>query len=426
MKTAAIFTVGTSVGGTPEAITEVLKQEPQHRVLNIYLLHGQKGDDNKNPREFVQEIKSHFADCHLQWHPDREIPSFDFKRTWEEMRAIISEIDKKDYDRVYVGITGGTNPMVASLFQAAMTYLNTQVVPVYSQSFKTDWRANFVASDIRDQAKAEEVLATARSGQIRVAARLAEYLPKDHPRWGFIRKAVAALASWDDFDYDNAEHDLIQLARPEKQAHAKNELLAPLARTVARLAVVVKDIKDFTKQIRDVSSFPKAASSADFADRVRNTGTLLVADTLANAQRRLTEGRYTDAVLRSYRAAECASQMCLFSIGIHPERPDAAIYEKLCGQRPKGNDSSLSFWAGLNFFENAKKISRPEEICKSLKNLSQMRNKSYLEHGYVRINEEQAKRSYEDSQKVCTYLVKELGCDSNKFMEQQKKLQMHF
>jgi hypothetical protein len=430
MKFAAVFTVGTSTGGAPAAISEVLNQMnqlPEDHTLHVYLLHGEKGNDDKDPKKFAEEIKSQLTDSQIQWQPIRQVPSFDFERTWPLMRKIISEIAEASYDYVYVGITGGTNPMVASLFHAAMTYLDTRVVPVYTQSQKTDWCATFVASEIRDRTKAEEVLKTARSGQLQVASRLAEHLPDNRPEWGFVRKAVSALASWDDFDYGSASN-LSQLARKPEACKPTNEMLAPLAETVARLASLVKSMNDFIGAIRDPRRFSSNFADPKFLDEIQNTGVLLVADALANAQRRLTEGRYTDAVLRSYRAAECASQMCLFSIGVHPSRPDP---DPPSGGQPSGEGlqektSPLSFWAGLKRFEDAKNLSRPEEICNSLKKLSEMRNRSYLEHGYVRINQKQAKRCYADSQKICAYLLGHVGCDSDRFMALQKELEMHF
>jgi len=196
--------------------------------------------------------------------------------TYTQVRVFVASIAARNYDRVYVGITGATNPVVTSLFQTAMAYLSCHVIPVYVQARGAVRVQHVVASDVRDRVSAEDALATARSGQVRVAARLAERLPSDG-QWKFLRSSLTALADWDDFDYSQARQTLEHQAR-KSGAFTQDSLLAYLADTVARLAAYACQMSDFAKKIRDQQDFDATATSAGWAQRVSETGTLLVAD----------------------------------------------------------------------------------------------------------------------------------------------------
>jgi hypothetical protein len=161
----------------------------------------------------------------------------------------------------------------------------------------------------------------------------------------------------------------------------------------------------FAKTIRDQQDFDVTATSAGWPQHVSETGMLLVADALANAQRRIVEGRFTDSVLRSYRAAECATQMRLLAIGIHPSRPDACqtAFERYHPANATGG-GELAFKAGLLFLEAVGQLClAPVETY--VRNLGNTRNHTYLEHGYDRVQPGQAKRCFEWALAICGHLL---------------------
>ncbi|HLI82702.1 MAG TPA: hypothetical protein VKV17_02225 [Bryobacteraceae bacterium] len=401
MTVAAIFAVGTSVGGTPDAIAAILKDEAS---LDVYLLYGnQASSDSADPKRFVEEIKNGIQDVRVTWAMCQAVEPFDMSQTYRQVRTFINGLAQRSFGRVYVGITGGANPIVASLFQTAMAYLSCQVIPVYVQAKGTSRIQHFVASDVRDQVTAEEVLSRARSGQVRIAAQIAERLPNEGP-WKFLRATMAALSLWDDFDYSQARQGLVHQARKLAE-YSEHALLAPVAETVARFAGSASDMSAFEKQIRDRENFSATAMAADWAERVSRIGALLVADALANADRRIKERRFTDAVLRSYRAAECATQMRLLAIGIHPQQPDTckAAYERYF---PDGKFPArpLDFEKGLDRLVAAGLLNR-EPIHDQIKRLQFTRNFSYLEHGYERIQLNQAENCFEWSLAICEHLL---------------------
>jgi hypothetical protein len=401
MKIAAIFPVGTSTGGCPDAIAEILKTEP---AVEVYLLYGGRAAPNaSDPKDSVEQIRTSICDARVSWAECRLVDPYHFSETYAQIRTFMTGIVERKYDRVYVGITGGTNPMTASLFQIAMAYLPAEVVPMYVQARGAVWERNFVASDVRDRVTAEEALSAARGGQIRIAARLAEHLPSAGP-WKFLRSSLAALSHWDDFDYHQARQTLQHQARSAGE-HAQNPLLGPTADTVARLATRAGEMSVFAKQICDQQNFGTTAKEAGWPDRVSDIGTLLVADALANAQRRTSEGRFTDSVLRTYRAAECATQMRLLAMGIHPSRPDACedAYCRYVAGTEAGR-REMGFTAGLRLLESAVGFDL-NSIQEPVRKLASTRNHTYLEHGYERVQEGLAQRCFEWSLAICEELL---------------------
>lgn len=192
MKIAAIFPIGTSVGGCPDAIVEILKEEP---ALDVHLLYGNPGAPGApDPKSIVEQIKGDVCDERVNWRSSQAVEAYDMSETYAQIRAFVEGVAERKYDRVYVGITGATNSMVASLFQAAIACVPCRVIPIYVQARAAVRVRHFIASDVRDRISAEEALSTACSGQVRIAARLAGRLPPDGPRWKFLRASLGALA----------------------------------------------------------------------------------------------------------------------------------------------------------------------------------------------------------------------------------------
>lgn len=337
----------------------------------------------------------------MSFQPLAPIDTFDLSAAYPTARATVRSMASEHYARVYVGITGGTNPLVASIFHTAMAYLGTEVVPIYAQGKGLETQRTFVAPDIRLAVLTEEAVGMARSGQTRVAAQLAARLPETG-EWLFARACLAALAAWDDFDYAMARDTLRRQLR-HCAAYQAHPLLSRLADTVARLAAVADRLVNMTAEFRNVQNFERLASASGWPSKVRECGGLLVADALANARRRLEEGRYTDSVLRSYRAAECATQLRLYEIGIHPAKTAAfaTAFARIGGILD--GDKPIAFRAGLDFIDNSGYISC-KSIARSVQDLGQTRNSTYLEHGYVRTEQGQAVRCLNHAIMICQHL----------------------
>lgn len=113
---------------------------------------------------------------------------------------------------------------------------------------------------------------------------------------------------------------------------------------------------------------------------------LLIADLLENAQRRSREGRYADAVLRSYRAVEAAVQLALLQRGQNPWNPRVSLEQGCQRLRELG-------------------VHLTEEMNSRLKSLQQSRNYSFPEHGYNPVDGAEATSALENAHALAEVLV---------------------
>jgi hypothetical protein len=219
--------------------------------------------------ETVIRIRKRVTDERVTWSSSQPVEPFDLSKAYREVRAFVSGIAIQGYNRVYVGINGGSNPIVTSLFQTAMAYLSCEVVPVYVQARETVSVQHFIASDVRDRVVAEEALAAARSGQIRGAARLAEHLQSEDD-WKFLRSSLNALAQWDDFDYAQAKHSLAHPAR-KASGRSGHQLLASVADTVSRLNNDAEEMSALARDICNEQNFGETAARPDWSAESRGS-----------------------------------------------------------------------------------------------------------------------------------------------------------
>jgi hypothetical protein len=407
VKAAAVFPVGQTEGGCVAGIREILRREaPLAEPLRVYLLHGvlAVGQAPPAPGEVARRVASTDFGHAVEYPLIAPVDSFDLEAAYATAREAMGQIAAARYDRVYVGITGGANPLVASVFHTAVTYLEAEVVPIYAQGRGLATQRTFVAADLRLGVLAERVMEAARRGQMRLAAQLAERLPNEG-KWGFLRAGTEALAAWDDFDYP-AARDIVRRQERHCAAYGTDRLVSPLADVVRRLAAVADRMVRIMETFRNEPGFEKAVSAADWPAHARKDGGLLVADVMANARRRLAEGRYTDSVLRAYRGAECATQVRLYEACLHPGRPNACRRAFEQAREHLKDEGPIAFRAGLYLLRDVSGLSC-EAIERNVQDLGQTRNKTFLEHGYTRVRRDQAERCLEHAMAICRHILGE-------------------
>lgn len=402
---AAVFPIGQTAGGCVAAINDILVRESS---LEVYLVHGilEPGQSPPNPADVALEISQSF-DSRIRFASVRPMPTFEISAAYPVAREILRGINQQRYLRVYVGITGGANPLIASLFHAALAYLDTEVIPVYAQGKGPETQRVFFADDLRLEVLEEKALALARNGQTRTAAALTAPFP-NHLPWKFVSEALRAIACWDDFDYKTAQ-SVLRNSQRHVDPFQNDAVRAPLAHTVSRLTQVASRLTEFVKVAANPGDFARSTLAPG---RMREAGILLVADALHNAQRRLDEGRFTDCVLRSYRSAECATQVRLLLLGVHPSKPAATpqTLSRLRLPEKFDRDSPLGFWTGLNLlFCNDSSVTHPSD--RNLKHLQDIRNRTFLEHGYQRVTREQAQQCLNHARTICGSLLTSAALD---------------
>ena len=114
---------------------------------------------------------------------------------------------------------------------------------------------------------------------------------------GPARSLAAFCAAWDRLDYNGALK--VDLAVPGEAPSRWVNLVPPQA------------IRDWVKALSE----PMPESNRDRAAKLR----LLVADLLANGERRLRDHQYEDAVIRAYRILELIGQIRLFARDLDSE-----------------------------------------------------------------------------------------------------------
>jgi hypothetical protein len=248
----------------------------------------------------------------------------------------------------------------------------------------------------------QQVLERLRRGNYREARLLAERLP-ERGRAGFVKRAAEALYLWDDFDYESAVQILRRLYEPAKML-SDNEHLSPLTVLVTKLLEPGNHLCAVLAELR------KAQHGQPVSGKELQHFPLLIAEALENSLRRLQEGRATDSVLRSYRAVEIAVQARLLEKGINPWRPDWHVVPQEAMQRylallnATQPPRDLALTAGLTLVE-AMGQGLTDNARKSLDDLRQLRNYSYLEHGYQRLKVDHAHRLNDYAAALCEELL---------------------
>jgi hypothetical protein len=127
---AAIFTLGNTEEQCLFALRRIL--EAEGRMPDLYILHGEtKVDGSPAPAESVGRLKTSLDALGVlrsEWKPTDAFSLDACMRDASELTALAAA---RPYIKVYLGITGGTNPMVAALFHAGMTALGDRAIPIY-------------------------------------------------------------------------------------------------------------------------------------------------------------------------------------------------------------------------------------------------------------------------------------------------------
>ncbi len=248
-----------------------------------------------------------------------------------------------------------------------------------------------------------EVLALLHQARYREARLPAKRLP-ELGRGGFVKKAAEALYLWDEFDYEAAFQVLARLNEPAKTLR-DDERVSALAALIGRLVEPGKQIGELVRPLRQLQQ-----NSAKLKETEQRHFPLLVADALENAHRRFFEERYTDSVLRSYRAVEVAIQSQLLGYGVNPWHPDWQTVPEETKTRVLELLAAAALPRDLALFTGSVVLqalgrSFLEEWGKRQKDLQVTRNSCYLEHGYHRLGRDDAQRLLGYAEVMCTELL---------------------
>lgn len=408
MKKALIITVGNTADPILKAIKEEYKESGD---ITVFLLYGRPFPGQKNPSPFDIANKAK-QECEEIGVAVRLFEAADP----EDINASLSvarDIYRRAFDaeQVIVNFTGGTKVLSASVVHAALTEpLSGGLILDYTGGPQRDDQGRVIREAmrvVRSERTAtdeilQEVINKIRLGNYRDAHLLSEHLPQKG-KGGFVKRAAQALYLWDEFDYEAATENLQRLNEPAKVL-SDDEYLSPLA------AIIIKLLEPGNRICQLLSLLRKAQQGQIPSKSAIEHFPLLVADAIENSRRRLQEERATDSVLRSYRAVEITVQARLIHNGINPWRPmwqsvdqeTIRQYLELLNATQPPRDIALS--TGLVLLEVMGQT-LSEEQQKWRGDLQQLRNYSYLEHGYQRLKVVDAQRLNNYATAICRELL---------------------
>jgi CRISPR-associated protein (TIGR02710 family) len=220
------------------------------------------------------------------------------------------------------------------------------------------------------------------SGLVLVAQVLDSCLRPDvQQEFNFWKRLFETYREWDRFDHQRAADGINKI--PKEYLKLLNLDLDPNKELLGRLSNKLGTAWSARKQKRETSE--AELLSLEYCPEI-------LADLLANADRRADEGKYDDAVARLYRAAELVGQIALAGIGIDSSNvrpnqvPDAALElfrEGGRAQQAVGLDKKYRLLSALE-------DERAELYLKNrrLRSLLKTRNNSILAHGTTAVGGE--------------------------------------
>jgi CRISPR-associated protein (TIGR02710 family) len=377
-----------SVGGTPEPVVYTLREtSPEFTCFFV----------SQQSVDLIGEIKSRvgerFDDLKVLVD-DKD----DLIACYEKAVECLRRTEERGWkaDSIIIDYTGGTKAMTAALAMAAVV---------------RGVRFSYVSGRERDKGGLGRVVTGTELRRIDVSPwqlfavqerkRIAQYFnahqyeaaamilhdvaphvrEEDRRLFDLLARAARGYADWDRFEHGQA---LAQLAG------AKKEL---------ELVAVGGDLQEFLSAVsRGVEFLGRLKQKTASYKRPHP---LLLADLLANADRRIEEGKHDDAVARFYRALELQGQIAFEGAfgrptsSVEAERIPESLREEY-GSRYLGKDRKLQLPLYAVYRALAERGDeagrRFMEVRADVEKILDCRNSSILAHGLRPVGGEQAKR----------------------------------
>ena len=425
-KNAFIINVGTTLDPILHEINDIYNKYGKN--ISVILTYGRPFPDQyPNPLKVANDAEYYARKKGLNVESIEISDPENLDYCIQEYDKLVQKLIKQGFSSLIVDFTGGTKVMSAALVHCVLL----------SPFEKVEFR--YVGGKIRD--KNGKVIRDAMSiighvdTMIRERVNLAIKAAKSHDYYRaltildyenitgkplFVKKAIHMLYLWDNFDYENVEkiygnmNEIAQLF--EDDPHLEN-----LCQTIKNLSKLSKRLARVTSLLIQIEN-----RSIDIDQLKDIEGHFIISlDTLENAKRRIIEGRYVDAVLRSYRAVEVAMQV--ISIGklcLNPWNPDWTSLEKEKILKEFNKNSIEELPDSLALFDILKVLKAVKEIdlISKVIRIATMRNHSYLEHGYQKIKEKSAKTAVKTAEEILDTSAKMLDIPEERIKKYKEML----
>lgn len=361
--------------------------------------------------------------------------------TFEISSEIIKELKNEGYD-VYVDMTGGTKPMSGGLSAAAM-HLNCQLfyVAAKSESDRDKGGLGVIKEDFGNITKLEDPFKEFALIEIERGIDFFNKYQFDAAEESFFK----ALNKISDKKLKHKLNIFLELTKFysswdkfKRSVDGKSKLeynLKNINEKIIKFEELTDEEFNFSNQISDNLSFlndlppEKLKKKYELSQKVK----YYIPDLLNNAERRISEGKYDDAVARLYRIFELISQRELLKYGVYNKeilnRNEIFKINKENLSKFIGKDSNKIInkysdgpddknfrlalrknYDLLNDLENdlAIEFSQEDKLGNELNSLLEKRNISILAHGLKPVEKEDAEKLFEKavyfSKKSCSKL----------------------
>lgn len=419
------MTVGTS---EEPLIHSIEKEEQNSNLSGIIALYGAGFDrQNKTPLDVVNQITK-VAREKGYWFKAKEIPNpnnFDecLKSIREGLEPILREernsgnID--EVEELVVNITGGTKPMAAALAVVVLnSYLSVKCRFVYVGGERRDETGRVESEgmeyiscvDTLLKERENEVLRYLKQADFQRAFVLSEGFPAEG-KISFLKEVSKALYLWDNFQYNESREILNKLDKRVSYL-IDDRQYGEFAKLVRRLKPVGDDFSEvikFMKQLKECSNDKNKKNTIMGKFGVLEEPYLkIVADCFENARRRL-ERFPIETVMRCYRAIELAVKFNLLKMGINPDKPNWDEINKPVLERLGINPEITPFIMLDMGIKLLAELGMPisDDIRNLQKEVSNVRNNCYLEHGFNEVSKDDASEVLEKTFRVLSNLLDE-------------------
>ena len=425
-KIAAIINLGTTLDPIKYEIDKLA--EEYGCELQVIIAYGKPfSGQYPNPFELASEAVKYIRDkgFHAEAKEISEVEDLD--KCIYEYRTIIEDLVNKGVSSLVVDYTGGTKVMSAALVYSALTSNIEGEVDFRYIGGEIRDRNGRVIRDAMEFRATKKTLIAEKVKNALEAARSFDYYKALSilgekgltGRYKFIKDAMEFLHLWDTFRYSDAEKKAEETGlRKRAEVLVDDEQLDKLSRTVLNLTKISRRLSSLVNNLVNVETGQSTLSVIKDIEGFM----ILSLDALENARRRMMEERFTDVALRSYRSIEVASQAVLIlKYKLSPWAPDwhnlgdklGAIREVL-GALPE----KISLETALKIIHALDNV----DLLNEFRIMANIRNHSYLEHGYQKTTEKSAKKALGSAEVMVYKLAGLLGIDNHRVKNLEEQL----
>ncbi len=381
-----------TVGNTKDPIELAIEKNSPNIV---FLAYGRPTpSQTPSPLEIATELRDKLLQKGVEVHTNEISQPENLERCLMDFSEIVKKVNEySENSKIVVDITGGTKIMSAAALHTFLTSFVGEFQVEYIGGSKRDEHGRVMSDAMIEKVTSSyksrilEIVRAVENHEFHIAVKLSEKFP-DTSEGRFLKNATLSLLLWDNFEYKRAFEIIKGEAYHLAKIYYENNRYGRIPETVIKL------VKNAKKIIDNINILTKAQNGEKVSVKSKDFLPLL-ADMLANAERRFHTSSFAECVLRSYRSLEALFQIKLLELGVNPWKPDNL--EEIADLEIFLKENSLTQIPeklSLNHCFILLKLKNPDlgEIEKSLKFIQQVRNYSFLEHGYLSVSKEKAEK----------------------------------